>query len=99
MKRTKTIIVTVRIPNADIERVREVERTHAHLQAQVKEALKKRGCISRRSLYQGTEILDIDEWESEQGLRAFLQEMGPVIRELAAARGIGTPSGTIWRVY
>ena len=94
-----TIVVTVSIPNVDIARVREVEKTHAHLNAQVKDALKRHGCISHRRLYRDDEILDIDEWESEEGLRAFLAEMGPVIRELAAARGTGKPSDTIWQVY
>ena len=94
-----SIVVTVRIPDVDIQRVREVEKTHAHLNVQVKDALKKHGCISHRRVYRDNEILDIDEWESEEGLRAFLQEVGPVIRELAQARGTGKPSDTIWQIY
>lgn len=94
-----SIVVTVRIPDVDINRVREVEKTHAQLNSQLKDALKRHGCISHRRLYNGTEILDIDEWESEAGLKAFLAEMLPVIRELAAARGTGKPTDTIWQIY
>jgi hypothetical protein len=94
-----SIVVTVRIPDVNIDRVREVEKTHAHLNDQIKQALKKHGCISHRRLFRENEILDIDEWEAEEGLRAFLQEMGPVIRELAQLRGTGKPFDTIWNVY
>lgn len=94
-----SIVVTVSIPNVDIARVREVEKTHADLQVKLRESLKRNGCISHRRLYRENEILDIDEWESEEGLRRFLEEMGPVIRQLAEARGTGKPSDTIWQVY
>lgn len=94
-----SIVVTVRIPDADIERVREVEREHPELRAQLGESLKRHGCISHRRLYRENEILDIDEWESEEGLRAFLAESGSVIAELATLRGTGRPSDTIWNIY
>lgn len=99
-----SIVVTVRIPDVDIDRVREVEKTHAEENNQIKEALKRHGCLSHRRLYRagenGTgEILDIDEWESEEGLRAFLDEMRPLIQKLAQVRGTGKPSDTIWQVY
>lgn len=94
-----SIVVTVRIPDVDIDRVRKVEREQPELHAKLRESLKRNGCISHRRLYNGNEILDIDEWESEEGLRSFLAEMGPTIRELAQLRGTGTPSDTIWQVY
>jgi len=94
-----SIVVTVRIPNVNIEKVREVAETHKELHAKLRESLKRNGCISHRRLYNENEILDIDEWESEDGLRAFLTEMGPTIRELASLRGTGTPEDKIWQVY
>ncbi|MDF0600983.1 hypothetical protein P1J78_09595 [Psychromarinibacter sp. C21-152] len=94
-----SIVVTVRIPDVDMDRVREVEKTHAEQIEKMKDALKRHGCISHRRLYREGEILDIDEWESEEGLRAFLEEMGPTIQELAKARGTGKPFDTIWQVY
>jgi hypothetical protein len=94
-----SIVVTVRIPDADIERVREVEKTHAHLNAKIKDALKRHGCIAHRRLYRANEILDIDEWETEEGVKTFLEEMMPVIRELAAARGTGRPVDSVWQIY
>lgn len=94
-----TIVVTVRIPDVNMDRVREVEQTHAEQINIMKTALKKHGCISHRRLFRDGEILDIDEWETEAGLRAFLQEMAPIIRELAHARGTGKPFDTIWQVY
>lgn len=94
-----SIVVTVRIPDVDIDRVREVEEQHPELRARLGESLKRNGCISHRRLYRDTEILDIDEWESEEGLRAFLAESGPVIAQLAELRGTGKPADTIWNVY
>ena len=94
-----TIVVTVRIPEVDIDRVRQVERDYPELSAKLGASLKANGCLSHRRVFRDGEILDIDEWESEEGLRAFLQESGEVIRELAALRGTGTPSDTIWQVY
>jgi hypothetical protein len=89
------IVVTVRIPDVNMDKVREVERTHAAQIGQLKDALKRHGCTAHRRLYRENEILDIDEWQSEEGLRAFLEEMGPTIRVLAQARGAGRPFDTI----
>ncbi|MCB1272938.1 MAG: hypothetical protein KDB25_00885 [Leucobacter sp.] len=94
-----SIVVTVRIPNADVERVRQVDADHPELRAQLIESLQRHGNISHRRLYRDNEIMDIDEWETEEGLRAFLAESGEVIAKLAELRGTGTPSDTIWSVY
>lgn len=94
-----SIVVTVRIPDVDIERVREVEKSHPELHQQLREALKRNGCLGHRRLYHDSEIMDIDEWESEEGLRNFLAEMMPVITQLAELRGTGKPTDTIWQVY
>lgn len=93
------IVVTVRIPGADIERVRQVDAEYADLRAELRESLQRNGCLSHRRLYRENEILDIDEWESEAGLNDFLEESGPIIRKLAELRGTGAPSDTIWNVY
>lgn len=94
-----SIIVTVRIPDVDIERVRQVDADHPELRAELGESLKRHGCIGHRRVYRENEIMDIDEWESEEGLRAFLAESGPIIAQLAELRGTGKPSDTIWSVY
>lgn len=94
-----SIVVTVRIPDVDIERVRKVAETHKELHQKLRESLQRNGCKSHQRLYRENEILDIDEWESEEGLKAFLAEMGPTISELAALRGTGKPEDTIWQIY
>ncbi|GGA70777.1 hypothetical protein GCM10011490_21770 [Pseudoclavibacter endophyticus] len=94
-----TIVVTVRIPDVDIERVRQVERDYPELHEQLRESITRHGCKGHRRLYRENEILDIDEWESEDDLKAFLEESGPVIRQLAELRGTGKPSDTIWNIY
>lgn len=94
-----SIVVTVRIPDADIDQVRRVAEEYPELGAQLRESLQRHGCLDHRRLYTENEILDIDEWESEEGLRAFLEESGPIIRQLAELRGTGTPTDTIWNVY
>lgn len=94
-----SIVVTVRIPDVDIERVRRVDEEHAELRQQLGESLKKHGCIGHRRVYRDNEIMDIDEWESEEGLRAFLAESGHIIAQLAELRGTGKPSDTIWNIY
>ena len=94
-----SIVVTVRIPDVDIDRVRQAAISHPEEHAALKEALKRHGNISHRRLYREGEIMDIDEWESEEGLRAFLAEMMPTIRLLAEVRGTGKPTDTIWQIY
>ena len=94
-----SILVTVTISNANVDRVREVATTHAHLNEKIKDALKRHGCVSHRRFFRGNEILDIDEWETEEGFRAFLVEMKSVIKELADARGTGLPTDTVWQRY
>lgn len=94
-----SIIVTVRIPDVDIDRVRKVDEEYPELRAQLGESLKKHGLISHRRLYRDNEIMDIDEWESEEGVKAFLAESAPVIAKLVELRGTGKPSDTIWNIY
>lgn len=94
-----SIVVLVNIPNADIERVRQVERDYPELQEELMAALKRHGNISHRRLYRDNEILDVDEWESEEGIKAFLEENRPLIRQLAELRGTGIPTDSTWQIY
>ncbi|MBE2278439.1 MAG: hypothetical protein IAE87_19335 [Rhodobacteraceae bacterium] len=95
------IVVTVRIPNVDIERVRQVAKDHKDLSDKLRESIIRNGCTAHRRIYNEElrEIMDVDEWESEEGVRQFLKEMGPTIAKLAELRGTGKPEDTIWRVY
>lgn len=94
-----SIVVLVNIPNADVERVRQVERDYPELQEELMSALKRHGNISHRRLYRDNEILDVDEWESEEGIQAFLEENRPLIRKLAELRGTGVPTDSTWQIY
>lgn len=92
-----SVIILVKIPNADPERVRQVQRDYPELHEELHEALERHGCISHQRLYRGDEILDIDEWESEEGVQAFLEEKRPLIRQLAELRGTGIPTDSVWQ--
>ncbi|MBE2277334.1 MAG: hypothetical protein IAE87_13705 [Rhodobacteraceae bacterium] len=96
-----SIVVIVRIPNVDIDKVREAAVTHKELHEQLRNALNRYGCLSHKRIYNTElrEIMDIDEWESDEGMRAFLKEMGPTIAQLAAIRGTGKPTDSIWQNY
>ncbi|MDQ4111743.1 MAG: hypothetical protein M3306_11675 [Actinomycetota bacterium] len=93
------ITVTVRITGADMDRVREVADEYPELGNELRGLLEKHGLISHRRFYNGSEILDIDEWDSEDGFRAFLEVGSPVIAKLAHLRGTDVPTDQIWYPY
>ncbi|HEY4277426.1 MAG TPA: hypothetical protein VGM91_04340 [Conexibacter sp.] len=96
MPEDRRILVTVTIPGATIEAVERVARERPELGAKLRETSKRHGSLSHRRLFRDGEILDIDEWPSEQALDAFLAEAEPIIQELQALRGSGAPVHTVW---
>lgn len=94
-----SVVVLVRIPDADIERAQQVERDYPELQEQLDAALKRHGNLGYQRLYRDGEILWIHEWETKEGVEAFREENLPLILKLAKLRGSGTPTETFWNIY
>ena len=93
-----SILVTVRISNT-IEAARRVREDHPELGQELGALLKKHGNISHQRIYNDTEILDLDEWESEEGFNAFLAEAKTIILKLSALRGDAQPpQDGIWNI-
>ena len=91
-----SIVVTVTIKNADHDKFRHVDQEHPELRRQLFGYLKKHGNISHTRLIRDDEVLDIDEWESEESFQAFLAEASGVIAEIARLRGTAAPQDTVW---
>jgi hypothetical protein len=91
-----SILVTVRIAGT-IEKAPEVDESHPHLREQIGALAKKHGILAHRSFHREGQILDLDEWENEDKLNAFLADARPIIDELARRRGTGTPHDEIWQ--
>ena len=94
-----SVTVTVRIAGVDLQRVREVAETHPDLHGQLRDLLKRHGSIKHTRYYHDNQILDIDEWETEEGFRAFLEAARPIINQLAELRGTEIPTDEVWYPY
>lgn len=92
-----SILVAVRFENWSHSKAKEVEASHPHLRTQLGDMLARHGLISHRRFFRGGDALDLDEWESEAGYRAFLAEARPVIEELARLRGTTMPTDEVWQ--
>jgi hypothetical protein len=90
-----SIVVTVRFA-CDPDLMRAFNREHADLYEQLGEIGRKHGLIGHRQLYREDGVLDIDEWETADGRSAFLEEAGPILRQLAEGIG-GTWESTVWQ--
>lgn len=90
-----TIVVTVRIP-ATLEQVRRAEEAHPGLYEQIIELARSHGLVSHQRVYHEGEIMDIDEWESEEARAAFRAEAQPLVALLSAARGSGPSTSETW---
>ena len=90
-----TIVVTVRIP-ATLEQVARAEAAHPGLYEEIIELARSHGLLSHRRVYREGEIMDIDEWESEEARAAFRAEAGPLVQKLSAARGSGPSTSETW---
>jgi hypothetical protein len=59
---------------------------------------KSHGCRYHRFYGQDGQILVVDEWESEEGFRAFFEEAGEMIGPLMGAAGVtAEPATSFWR--
>ena len=90
-----TIVVTVRIP-ATLEQVRQADETYPGLYDEIIELARTHGMISHQRVYRDGEILDIDEWPSEEARAAFREVVGPLVAKLSAARGSGPSTSETW---
>ena len=90
-----TIVVTVRIP-ATLEQVRKAEEACPGLYDEIIALAQAHGMLSHRRVYRDGEILDIDEWPSEEARAAFRAVAGPLVARLSAARGSGPSSSETW---
>ncbi|WEZ85368.1 hypothetical protein P6U16_24870 (plasmid) [Rhizobium sp. 32-5/1] len=91
-----SVTVVVSIKGTSVEKIREVASARPDLSQALGTLLKKHGVISHKRYYNGDDILDIDEWESEEGFQNFLTEARPLIDELARLRGSEIPTDRVW---
>lgn len=91
-----SVTVVVSITGTSVEKIREVAKARPDLSTALAELLKKYGAVSHRRFHNGDDVLDIDEWESEEGFRNFIAEARPLIDELARLRGANIPTDKIW---
>lgn len=90
-----TVICTVRIP-LPLERLREVEDANPDLLRQIQE-IAARHMTGHRRVAQGDQVLDLDEFESEEHYRAFIAEAGEAIHRYGVLIG-ARPEDTLWKV-
>ena len=93
-----TIVVTVRIA-ATLQEARRAERAEPGLYDQIIALARVHGLISHRRVYREGEIMDIDEWKSEEARAAFRAEAGPLIERMRAVRGSAPSSSETWHPY
>jgi len=93
-----TIIVTVRI-EATIEQVRRAEQAEPGLYEEIIALARKHGLVSHRRVYHEGELMDIDEWASEEARAAFRVEAQPLIDRMRAARGSAASRAELWLPY
>ena len=85
----------VRFP-ATLEQHRRAEEIHPGLYDQVMEAARRHGLLSHRRRWSDHGIMDIDEWESEEAIASFRDEVAPMLKLLSEARGSGPPTAETW---
>lgn len=90
-----SILVTVLIP-AESSVVERVERENPELMDRLGEIIRECGGIGHRRLVRPGEVLDLDEFDSEDNYRRFVEAAGEVIAEYDAAVGVTTVP-TMWR--
>ena len=93
-----TILVTVRIA-ATLEQAKRAEELEPGLHDEIIALARSHGLISHRRIYRDGEIMDIDEWPSEEARAAFRAEAGPLVQRMQAARGTVPSTAETWRDY
>jgi hypothetical protein len=90
------VLVVVSITGTTVSKVREVAAARPDLGAELGRLGKKHGLITHRRFFSGNDILDVDEWETEEGFHAFFAEARPIIEELARLREANIPTDRVW---
>jgi hypothetical protein len=93
-----TIWVTVRIA-ATLEDARRADEANPGLYDEIIALARAHGLVSHRRVYREGEIMDIDEWESEEARAAFRAEAQPLIDRMRAARGSAPSTAETWLPY
>jgi hypothetical protein len=93
-----TIVITVRIA-ASLEDARRAEELEPGLYGEIIALAKAHGMLSHRRVFREGELMDIDEWESEEARAAFRVEAAPLVERMRAARGSAPSSSETWRPY
>ena len=90
-----SVVHIVRFP-ASIEQHKRVEELHPGLDDRIIAMGREYGLIEHRRVYRDNELMDIDEWESEEGMKAFAAAAAPLLKQIAEARGSGPPTVESW---
>ena len=90
------IVVLVRIP-ADREAVEAGNARAPGVYEQVLALAQRHGLVRHCRVHRDGETLDIDEWPSEEARDRFVDEAGPLLHRLQAARGSEPATVEVWR--
>jgi hypothetical protein len=90
-----TILVTVRIA-ATLEQAQRAEELEPGLYDEIIALARSHGLLSHRRVYRDGEIMDLDEWPSEEARAAFRAEAGPLVKRMQAARGTAPSTSETW---
>ena len=93
-----TIVVTVRFA-ATLEQARRAQEAEPGLYDGIMALAYAHGLRSHRRVYHEGEIMDIDEWESEEGRAAFRAAAAPLLERWRAARGSPPSTSETWIPY
>jgi hypothetical protein len=90
-----TIVVTVRI-EATLEQIRLAEEREPGVYDTIIELARTHGMTAHRRVYRDGEIMDIDEWPSEEARARFRAEAKPLVERLRRARGSAPSTSATW---
>ena len=93
-----SIVHIVRFP-ASIEQHKRVEELHPGLYERIIAMAREYGLVAHRRVYRDNELMDIDEWESEEGMKAFAAAAAPLLKQIAETRGSGPPTVESWTPF
>lgn len=90
------VMVTVHYPTVSLDTLKKVEADRPDLMEGFAEALRGNGLIAHSRFHRDGEVLDLDEFASEAGFDAFLENARDLITEYDGLAGDET-IGTVWR--
>ena len=96
-----SVVVLVHLRDVTPEKIDEVNAAHPDVRARFTEIVGKysdRGHRRLMRLVRDNEIIDIDEWDSEESFLAFKADARELIAEMARLRGAPVPTDSIWRL-